>query len=539
MTLSPSVRRDLWALAALGLLTLLVFVLFLPNNGAVSDSWEFWVRFESGEQVLFQPTTRPMVFSIYWLAWSLTPDSFLATNAIQILVFFLKSAAVYGLVSQLAPRAVAFAAGALVLVFPAAIGAIYSGVINVHFSLAMLILAAALLVGLARKPGTARSILMVVALAYSLLSYEMGYPLAIAVPLFLLIGPRATDTRRTLVLWYGTMALCVLVVAVNSVAFGLQGSRVGGLFDVSVEKLPAVGDSLIQSYLRHLAGVFRESAAFIPGRWRSWLTVTALAFGGLTLFSVAALGWRRRQDMPHRTWLLLSAIGFLFIGLGFLPITLTNLRYDYFHTVIYSSFGAALFFAVVLFGPWVWAAHRWPGINGWGVGYALLVGLFVSLFAFRTLDLARAFVSQASLQKEFGGRIVDQLGVPDKGTTVIVLDETERGQVGELFYRRPDYLDMMLRVVYEDLSMRVVTCAGQPLPGTSMQQCQLSAETVEVVDSAGQATEYDLSRVAVFRVTESADGLTVERLDSPPASPEAIANLARRGMLATTPLIVR
>ena len=541
-------RLDFYLVLVLGGLTLAQFVLFLPNNHVVSDIWDYWRFQETGISLLFQPTTRPLAHSLFWVLWSIDPHSWTLLNLTQVVVMVLKAVTVYWFVAQILTRPAGLLAGALILVFPASFGVYSMWTVNVNLILVALIVALASLVWISRAFNPVGAVLLVLGLGYSLLSYEMGWPLALFGPAVLLISGPGRFKRRALILWYGTLiaiggVLGVLLLGmgshVNPSETGVHFVRASSVSDLSPETLPASIASFFNAYRIHLVGVFEEATAYLTASKRSPLVLTALACGAAVGVTVLVLMWRGNRRTPSAKWAGAAVLGLAYIGLGYAPIAITLLRTDRFHEFIYSSLGAALFFAAVLFGLHDWLSGRFRAGRVWSIVLAGVSAVIMALFTFRSLDLTLAIIATANAQKAFGESIVRQVPAPEADTAFVVFD-TSDARLNTLFEVRPDRLRYVLGTVYENQTLPVFVCRDEGEPGPFVAVCEVREDGILVRSGQGAPSELlPLERSVVFRTVETEDGLRPV-LDYRGADVPAGGDLPRRiGMVETVPLPMR
>ncbi len=537
-------KVDLYLLLVLAGLALAQFALFLPNNHVVSDIWDYWKFQESGVSLLFQPTTRPLAHSFFWVAWTISPHSWTVLNVAHVLVMILKAIATYWFVAQLLPRRAALLTGALILVFPASFGVYSMWTVNVNLILTALIIALASLVWISRSFRLIGAVLLVAGLTYSLLSYEMGWPLALLGPVVLLVSGAGRYNRRALALWYGTLVTVAIILGaillsarshIPAPDTGVHFARASGIFDLSLETLPISIASLFNAYRIHLIGVFEEATAYLTASLRSPLVLISVASGVAVGSTLLALTWRGTRRVPTAKWTRAALLGLLYIGLGYAPISITLLRTDRFHEFIYSSFGAALFFAAVLCGLHDWLSLRVRADRLWSIGLAGVAAAIMALFTFRSLDLTLAIITNANEQKAFGESIVLQVPDPQPGSAFFVFD-TER-RLYRLFEERVDRVGSMLGTVYEDHEVPVFVCRAEGEPWSYDAVCDVREDGIHVYESSESAAQiFPLAKTVIFETVVTDAGLRAEITSIGPEVAGSSELPRRIVMLRTTPL---
>jgi hypothetical protein len=220
---------------------------------------------------------------------------------------------------------------------------------------------------------------------------------------------------------------------------------------------------------------------------------------------------------------------------GYAPITITLLRTDRFHEFIYSSFGAALFFAAVLCGLHSFLSQRIRADRLWSIGLAGITAALMALFTFRSLDLTLAIITNANEQKAFGESIVLQVPDPQPGSVFVIFD-TER-RVYRLFEERVDRVGAMLGTVYENHDIPVFVCWQDEALGSFGAACEVRDDRIHVqLASENPIQIFPLEKTVIFQAVETDEGLRAQ-LESMGPEVAGSDELPRRiGMVQTTPL---
>src|SRR5829696_1311681 len=107
-----------------GLMLLVVLALWLPFGfiKPLHEPWLLHAEYEAGELPSVTLTgVRSLHYVIPWLAYKLSPDSFMGYHALMIFGFWAKGFLLYLILRKIIPKSPAFAiaAGLLMIIFPA------------------------------------------------------------------------------------------------------------------------------------------------------------------------------------------------------------------------------------------------------------------------------------------------------------------------------------------------------------------------------------------------------------------------------------
>jgi hypothetical protein len=514
----------------------LAVVLFWASFGLrINGLWEEWgsVRqLDAGDQLFWLdaqlPThrTRPLDQAVFGLGYALTPDSFVGLNLVLAGFMVAKGLTLYALVRRLVPgdRVLALAAG-LLFVFHPTNGALYA-TRHTHMVMAqtLYVLAACCLAAFWRRPTWLTLLGMWVALAGSLLTYEIAYPLALATPLALVWAARGVNRRVVAVtaLWYLapllTAARAALILAGDDHTYQdgvLQGVRTY-LARGGIRELPShLGWAYWLSFgdgWRAAAERFVVDAPLVP---------YAVAIGLLAM--IAALGLGPRGRAPVRGYVALLGAGLAAIGIGpalylIMPSHYSQpfeqslaTRWLESHSAHMVALGAAMILATLV---------RLGAHGRFGSGASLLaVGALVGLGALENLGFHRQFVELDTAQQRLLGQLVEQAPQINGPTVVAIIDETS--QFGDRWFLAGMPPEWPLRYLYSNPQIFGVMCpAGDgynyrygPVTRCRFEADGLVVETYRPKAGAPAEKSYPYEGLLVFRYDSDA---RLHLLDRPP-----------------------
>src|SRR5712692_2358438 len=195
------IRMTRWSRAPLALVAFaalagLVLTLWLPFGWKVTGLYEEWFVMSGGDtgnpvRMLYDPPSnqsyRPLTVAPYILGYILTPDSFLGFNIIFAIWMLGKGFAMYALVRRLVPEnpSLAFASGALLVVYPADHALLTLRTTNIHAGVFLFLVALNLLILAWQRFRWTTLLVMLVAEGVALATYDGAIPLAFCAPVLL------------------------------------------------------------------------------------------------------------------------------------------------------------------------------------------------------------------------------------------------------------------------------------------------------------------------------------------------------------------
>lgn len=341
-------NRQAWVSAATyGLL--IVVALWLPfglHEIGLVEEWSFLASLDRGDPVVAPPvlaglSTRPLLLLPFALGRWLTPDSFVGLNALEGLLFFGKSLALFAVVAELSPGrpALAFLAGVLFMVYPADSALFGLRFSNMHLSVFAYLVAVVAMFRFAKRPRWITAIILCGGQILSLGGYEGGLPLMLASAALLVLVPGG-HRGRAVAVWY--------VVPVASALLTALVLRGGQAVQSAFWKTRASGS--FESFVAPLAGAYRRHffEGWIEAAREGWMTpdsVVAVVVGALAALGALSIARSSRPadaDRRTATHFRLMGAGLLMIGLGYLPfLFLPDPRVTE-RVFFYSSAGAAI-----------------------------------------------------------------------------------------------------------------------------------------------------------------------------------------------------
>lgn len=514
-------------LAALAAIIVVVLALWLPfglRRAAWADAWFYQGALLNGTTLVPLPNSRPLAFATWALSYALSPTSFLGLN-LQILWFMLlKGVLVYAIVRLLAPKAIglALAASLLSIVYPAEVGYFNDGYVSLHLGFDAYLLAVFLLLLSWRRRSRWLLAGAVIALAYTVFTYEVVLSLAIATPLLLVWQDGRVSRRviRVSAVWFIPLALYFGYLVILNV--GQQGlsTRETSLLAVGLSGPNPVAEVIganLWNLRRQYFGGWADALTLSPFFRES--TLAAIAAGLLMAVHMRVTPEAGSQRLTVRRWFELLLISVFWSALGYAVYSLASVRYDEwrigFYTVIGSSLTAALLLyalsaaggrtrwllvaLIVAAGGWAIYAHtqfwlvfllllaaaafalprRWR--------YPLLVSVALTVAMARQLDLHRWLTGEALNVQHIMTQVVQATeGVAADTPIVMVLDPQEWGSA--LPFNTSQHFDYALDLIYGDPARFGRLCPiGREGWGWSDETCTMTDEGI-ALDFAGETT---------------------------------------------------
>ncbi len=491
-------------------LFVLALCLWLPFGFNVSFWADEWWMFQDGGRLpwVALESSRPFVSIPWHIVYLFSPNSFTGTNVLLLLLIFGKGAAFYAILRRLVrQREIAFAAAALVVVYPADTAVFNLGTLSIHFALFCYVLAAWLLV---ESWVTGRWYLLVVALlalAMSVGIYEVVYPLALVTPLVLLRFEHR-PTKRLIgyaMAWYiipviGGLRLVSLYINQQGVL-----SYQSGLFS----GLPNPGETvaIIQNvFVQHFYTGWIGSGELFG---REYLQYAALA-AVLVLVLLLGLAWlcptTGRRQRRNSLWTAVG--GLIILLLGFAVYLATDLRNSTDRTHFYSSLGAALVIVGLL---WL-LSHT---VFRHTFAFAVLIAALVGVGLLRNLEQHSRYAQVASEQVDTLAKLVSQVPSIMSSTGLVIMDESPEQHMIQTFTYSSFYFRGTVTLIYDDPTLNTAICYPGRMErwGTFLEYCEFS-ETEYALDASGGAIGWSkpYDGLIVLRYTPEQEFIVVSDL---------------------------
>lgn len=377
---------------------------------------------------------RPLMPLTFWIAHVLSPDSFVAWHLLQIAALAIKGIAAAALAWR-ATRSTAWAAwfGPLVILYPADTMQLSFRSLHINWSLALALLAAALLLyGLECARRRHRYLLAAVAALLLFLGgcmYEAALTL-VPLPFVVMMAERGwrgfwyrvrTGLGPLLVFVGGAVLYLAYAKWVAGQVASYQGAIAGGGRSVVAVLLESLPKLFSIGYARALLGGWIDAARMIRDEFAN---PAYLVFATLALVLVIFVVWQRtpaaekegrdgQGDKVRPLWLMFG--GLVACGLGYAPfLLLPTHQLISQRTFLWASPGAALAFLALLL--LLGRLHRALAA---GAAVVLLLGGFAAqLFQFHHYETISR-TQQAQLRA-----IVSNFDGNFAGKTLVVLDES-------------------------------------------------------------------------------------------------------------------
>jgi hypothetical protein len=356
-------------------------------------------------------------------------------------------------------------------------------------------------------------------------------------------------SRRTLwvsAVWLVPVALYLVYIAALQVSgVGLNAREAGLLAEgLRVQNLPQVlVEANISNLIHQYLTAWQDALLLSPFGGSSLLfrvaAVTGLIISGL--FGTHLWAFHRPafgpigSAWPLRRWFGLVVISLLWTVLGYAVFSLSSVRYDGWRLSFYTSLGAGLTVALVLYALAFYAGRlRWLAaalflslalallLNRSAVGLAalslvaalgfvlrpphrftVLLGVVLTVSLVRQLDLHRWMTSEALNVQTLLTEVVELVpGISETTPVIVVLDSQEWGT--DLPFDTSRHFDLALDLVF-DAPGRIgwICVLGTPGWGWEGENCTFTPEGIRLSTSAAAVTYgYD----AVVMLTAHPDG---------------------------------
>lgn len=466
-----AVHPDWLASLTLLFLVALLWVPFGLNVGFVSDEWHFFGEVEQGGYI--PVPLRPFV-SVIWRVGNLfSPDSFAGFNFVLALLLWAKAILVLAILKRLSvPLWIAFSTAALTIALPADTGIFWLGAISLHLVLVFLLTAGWALMRYWTHRRLTSMLIMLLTLSLAAGIYEVTFIFSAVAPILLIILNRGLSWRfvRVAVLWYavplafGLRYLYILFTQPSSAAYQT------GLLELSSPVSEIVYSAGIALRRHFLDGWLVTDSELVPGFVALGLLAAIVVF---LVFQQLMKGLDSAQtSASDRAYSLGLITGLMILALGLLPYLATSLRTETVRTYYYSSIGAALAITAALGWTFVTRLRR-------PVLYASAVALLVGLGMTSLVHQHARWAGYSNAQQRMSAALVQALGKPMPGTTIVMLDESPQRTVQGVF-AASWYLTNILNILYRDYSLRAVFCnadAQEPW-GSMVEACSFDREAL-------------------------------------------------------------
>jgi hypothetical protein len=503
VTSRQSIFRQVVPVLALALLACLLWLPFRFNVGFSGDEWYFYLH-SSYTPIWGQPS-RPLIALPNYIGYVLSPGYFTGFNVMLMLATFLRGGLSFAILRRLGvSRALAFATGAIAILFPADNGIYYMGALAVYYSSTFYLLAFYLLISYWQRPYFPKVLVIWLLQLLCLGMYEASYPLILLSPLVLFaLGARFNrEFWKSAILWYLIPALNVLryplLLQLKPEAFTYQSSL--------ITQPAGTGDmvtALLNIYERHFVG------GWFPGTFpvhSEWLPFAILA--GLVTFGVCV--WLSKHDDPgaatfhtNRTFILILA-GLAIIGLAIAVYLPTSARQDHIRTYYVSAIGAALVIAALLK-----LLVRRPLL------YAVLIGVLATLGCQRLLEQGSAYDEASEIQQSLVLQTIELVPDPKPYSAMVILDETPN-QLWETYFHLYWSLQNPFLIAYHDPTLMMVSC---PVFATGEVKvlCEFDADRLNVYPGGNPDWSRRYDELVFLRYTNDGELLLVNELPEHPA----------------------
>ena len=462
------VRQARW-IVPLGLL-IVVSAFWLPSRFKTTDTVEGWWFLNVAEEPGWTvgPSGRIMEALSWEAAALLSPDTFVGAQLVLAAFFFGKAYLLYRILRELrlVASAPAFVIALLFVIYPADEGLFELRGLTRHATVFFYLLATWLMLLACRRRTPLFLPLMFVSLIVSCLTDEAGLLLAFTTPLLLLLVPDCPRRFRQQVagIWY--LGILVSVVLVFSSGARYQATRLrGGLRAASFAR--SVVTSTVSAYEHGLVLAWQET---IDGFDRS-AQYLPLA-GSIALLVAGCTAWLGRADAAGdspvepsaRQLALLALAGLVVLGLGFLPYSVTDMRWVHRRVYFFPSLGAALVWGVaILFAVRRLPAYRWAAL-------ALISAALTFLAAANGLRWAEVISRESARQQRALASLAEQAPHLQPGTVLVLYRRSEGDQPFVEDWIAGAAVDWM----YDTLATRTILCSG------ALQDCTFSSAGITI-----------------------------------------------------------
>ncbi|MBL8154004.1 MAG: hypothetical protein JNM70_07460 [Anaerolineae bacterium] len=521
--LSPPIRATAAAVLALILIGVLLWLPFGWNTAFYADAWVYISDAQKGV-ILLSDSVRPLSTLPWAIVHALSPNSFVGLQIAIMGLLIGKGIALTGLLQTLTGnRWLAFAAGVLLLVYPADEAIFNAGIMSIHNATFFFLLALWMLAAQARRRRWYHWPLIWGALVISVGTYEVVYPLVLVAPLLLVFiqGGFKRELWKDAALWYAVPLVIGLryayLLITNPATSGLAYQS--GIFDPNAGISDWLG-SLARVYGVHLFAGWRDSLeiTFAYGGWSGWRNLPGeflrqpfLTYGIAAFLIAVAAAWLQQASTNRsegRRLLWLIAAGALWIGLAFLAYLPSALRDADARTFIYTSAGAALAFSALL----AWIRLRWPRTR---LLLTLILGFMVSIACLRLLDQHQNYRRGPEGARPALRALVEQVPSIRPDSAVVVIDETPYRGLRDVFTGLNEYFLLALRVLYDDPTLIGVICYPDDPQSQAVFRgsCRMEADTA-ILQSLEPIYPRTYDQLIVLRYTPERDFILVTDLGS-------------------------
>lgn len=443
------------------------------------EEWLYLDRFGRGMSpfALYEQILRPMGYLQTYFPFLLTPGSFVGQNLLHLVYMWGKGMALFLVLRELrAKPAFALAAALLFVLHPADTGQMTLRTTVIHGHLMYLMVAIWWLLQLARRFRLGLALATLALLAFTLLVYEAGYPLAWAAPLLLLaLGKNhAADGLKASLLWYGTLLLLVgryvLVFASGVETYNAEILA----FEQGGERLANMFAALGGAYARVLWVGWVEAFESLKAAGWGDLAIGLLS-AALAGFAVAALGPCKdaKTKGGARFSMLVAVAASAIVALGFLMYLPTQVRASTWRTLFLPSVGGGLMAAAILW--WV-CSRRLPGGR---LFFAVASGLGVLLGTVHLTAQHRAFAEVSwNQQRVLAGILRAAPRIEPEVELLLLIDQGDPAAISPQSFPYSRYFRAALTYLYGLEGLNAQVC--YPFFPRRGERCEFGRESALV-----------------------------------------------------------
>jgi len=512
-----------WIVAVV--LLVLTCCLWLPfglNISCWADGRVVFVVPDQGVFRILWKEARPFLFIPWWFGYILHPQDFTGINLGLLIFIWAKGVVAYLILREIQlPLTLALAGAALVVVYPADNHIFYLGAFAIHFALLCFLAAVYFLLLYWRTSRWSFLVLMWLSLCLSVELYEASYPLILLAPALLWIF-RGSLRRLILtsILWYMIPTLGALRLLI--VALRLPEN-------MRYQAMLAKDTGTVQDMLSGLALAYLNS--FFAG-WVRNFGVTyqrhiyvAVAVGAT---AVAVVWWfaRRGDDFiitkrVRRYYQVVALGAFAAVGLGFLMYLPTSLRSSASRTLYFSSVGAAICLAIV-----VWLLSSLVPFRR--LVFAACIGLTIGFATLRLLNAHGEHARRANVQNAVLLETVTAVPQIKPGSMILLIDESPARYLSKAFISS-FYFDPPVQTAFHDYSLKAAICypnRKDPWGDAFLERCIFEDEHVSIYLGLISEQPYSQSRyekLVVLRFTAEGKVLVDPDIQHYTQSPTALA----------------
>lgn len=473
---SPDQERHLTDLGILPLLLpslVLIVLLWLPfgfHMGALLEDWGLLriyselggpVFFSGGAGELAQHQVRPIMTTLWAIAYAVDPDSWWFWHVELALSLLIKGASLTWIVFHLTgSRRWAVVAGMLFVVWPADTLQMAFRAMNIGFSAGLATLAAALFVAAYNAHRAGRQALLAALGAMSVVAGTWMYEVMLLMaPLPLLLlwvlegwpGTWARVRRE----WQVSLAWCIAlaitlayILFVTLTAKATYQQAVAGSGQQLLETLKSTAPMLFtRGLVRALADGWIDAARIVSKdlHWNVYLLVVAAAMAMVVWFA-----GRKSENVTSAAGPVplarMAVVGLVVVLLGYAPflVSLGHVAVTQ-RTYLFVASGSALVFVACL-----------AAVGRWSRGAAMLAAvLLLTLGVAQQLYQFREYNAIHDRQRAVLRAIVEQAPAVPDGKTLVVLDESQR--INHV-WMMSSVLHSALAYLYDKGDQRVEVC---------------------------------------------------------------------------------